>query len=119
MKNNKIEVVERSSGFWLVDDSGPIDKNAGPHATYAKAVKARDSKNLCSKMRDKKEPYEIWQSFDGTWTWNVLRKYQSPAGENKNEFARWFCNVVTPMCPRGELGDVYVREIKSLARQIG
>lgn len=25
---------------------------------------------------------------------------------------RWFCNVVTPIMPNGEMGDVYVSDIK-------
>lgn len=58
-------------------------------------------------MRTKDNPYEVWQG--GDWTWNVLKKWQ--ADDNK-PFGRWFCNVVTPMCPNGELGDVYVSEIK-------
>jgi hypothetical protein len=75
-------------------------------------------KNECLKTRTKDNPYEVWQSYDGSWTWNVLKKWQSPDKEKDNPYARWFCNVVTPMCPRGELGDVYVSEIKSHARKI-
>lgn len=29
-------------------------------------------KNLCSKTRPANDPYEIWRSFDGTWTWYVV-----------------------------------------------
>lgn len=73
------------------------------------------AKNPCGKTRPKDSPYEVWQSPDGSWTWNVLKKYQSPENEAGNPAARWFCNVVTPVCPRGELGDVYVSYIKSQA----
>jgi len=76
------------------------------------------AKNLCGKTRDKSKPYEVWQSHDGSWVWNVLKKYKAPDAESKDPYARWFCNVVTPMCPHGELGDVYVREIKGNARCI-
>jgi hypothetical protein len=72
-------------------------------------------KNLCGKTRKQDNPYEVWQSFDGTWTWNVLKKWQT---DDSKPYARWFCNVVTPICPNGELGDVYVAEIKSNARRI-
>lgn len=72
-------------------------------------------KNECGKTRPANNPYEVWQSFDGTWTWNVLKKWQ--ADDNK-PYARWFCNVVTPIVPEGELGDVYVKDIKSSARKI-
>jgi len=73
-------------------------------------------KNLCGKTRNKNNPYEVWQA--GNWTWNVLKKYQKPSLESKNVYARWFCNVVTPYCPNGELGDVYVKEIKNQAIKI-
>ena len=64
------------------------------------------------------KPIEIWQSADGTWTWEIYRKYQKPEGEEKNPFARWFCKVKTPIVPEGEFGDVYIREIKSVARKV-
>ena len=72
-------------------------------------------KNLCGKTRKRDEAYEIWQSADGSWTWYVLKKWQA---DDDKPYARWFCDVVTPMCPRGELGDVYVSEIKANARRI-
>lgn len=71
-------------------------------------------KNLCGKMRPKSDPYETWVA--GSWTWQVLKKWQ--ADDNK-PYARWFCNVITPMCPNGELGDVYVAEIKAQAQRVG
>jgi hypothetical protein len=73
------------------------------------------AKNLCGKTRDKSDPYEVWQSHDGSWTWHVLKKWQA---DDAKPYARWFCNVVTPMCPYGEMGDVYVQEIKDNARCI-
>ena len=76
------------------------------------------TKNLCSKTVKRENAYEVWQSRDGSWTWYCLKKYQSPDGEAANEYARWFCDVVTPICPDGELGDVYVREIKQNAVKI-
>ena len=72
-------------------------------------------KNLCGKTRPKDQPYEVWESFDGSWTWNVLKKWQV---DDDKPYARWFCNVVTPIVPQGEMGDVYVSEIKSYARKI-
>ena len=76
------------------------------------------SKNECAKTRPKNQPYEVWRSFDGTWTWYVLKKYQTPEKEAINPYASWFCNVVTPFCPFGDLGDVYVRDIKSQAAKV-
>jgi hypothetical protein len=72
-------------------------------------------KNECAKTRPATNPYEIWKSFDGSWTWAILKKWQ--VDDNK-EYARWFCFVTSPFCPRGEMGDVYVSEIKSLATRI-
>jgi len=72
-------------------------------------------KNTQGKMVKRENAYEVWQSLDGSWTWYVLKKWQ--ADDNK-AYARWFCDVVTPMMPEGEMGDVYVQEIKSVAKRI-
>ena len=70
------------------------------------------SKNLCNKTRDVNNPYEIWKSLDDTWEWRVLRKYQNPKNEKKNEYARWFCGVKSPFTyGTFEIGDVYVKDI--------
>ena len=60
-------------------------------------------------------PIEIWESLDKSWRWEVYKKYQKPENEAKNQYARWFCKVFSPICPDGELGDVYVSEIKQYA----
>ena len=70
-------------------------------------------KNLCGKMVKRENAYEVWQA--GDWTWYVLKKWQ--ADDNK-AYSRWFCDVVTPICPDGERGDVYVAEIKEQATRI-
>lgn len=72
-------------------------------------------KNECNKTRPKENPYETWKSNDGSWTWQVLKKYQA---DDDKPYARWFCNVITPFVPNGELGDVYVSEIKELATKV-
>lgn len=73
-------------------------------------------KNECGKTRDKNNPYETWTAKG--WTWLVLKKYQTPEKEALNPHARWFCLVKSPFMPNGEYGDVYVGEIKSVARKI-
>lgn len=73
-------------------------------------------KNECGKMRTKDNPYETWTN--GSWTWKVLKKWQAPDKEATNPYARWFCFVTSPMCPHGEMGDVYVAEIKSQAWKV-
>lgn len=75
-------------------------------------------KNLCGKTVKRENAYEIWQSYDGSWTWFILKKYQSPDKEALNPYARWFCDVVTPMCPSGEMGDVYIKDIINNSKMI-
>lgn len=75
-------------------------------------------KNLCGKMRrtDKGEkPYEIWVSRDGTWKWEVLKKWQA---DDSKPYARAFCAVTSPFTGQPELGDVYISEIKENARLV-
>lgn len=77
------------------------------------------TKNTCGKMVKRENAYEVWQSRDGSWTWYVLKKYQSPEAEAKNVYARWFCDVTSPIVGEGgEMGDVYVSEIKQNAIKI-
>lgn len=75
-------------------------------------------KNLQGKTRKDTNPYEVWVTPDGAWTWYVLKKYQSPDKEKENVYARWFCKVISPITPEGELGDCYVKEIMSVAIRI-
>ena len=67
-------------------------------------------KNLCGKTRPVSNPYETWKA--NGWMWKVLKKWQV---DDAKPYARWFCMVSSPMCPDGEMGDVYVAEIKSVA----
>ncbi|MBV9688972.1 MAG: hypothetical protein JO202_04590 [Ktedonobacteraceae bacterium] len=77
------------------------------------------SVNLCNKTVDRENAYEVWQSPDGKWTWYVLKKYQTPEREEHNPYAKWYCNVVSPMTKdRGETGDCYVYEIKEQAKKL-
>ena len=76
-------------------------------------------KKLTTSQRIKQnKPIEVWRTPDGSWTWEVYRKYQKPEKEAKNPYARWFCRVKSPFVPQGELGDVYVREIKAHAQKV-
>jgi hypothetical protein len=76
------------------------------------------AKNECGKTRPQNDPYEVWRSYDGTWEWHVLKKYQNPERESKNPYAVWFCLVKTPIVPNGEMGDVYVRDITQHAVKV-
>ena len=64
------------------------------------------------------KPIEVWQSFDGSWIWEVYKKYQTPANEAKNPYARWYCKVYSPYVPEGEIGDTYVADIKKYALKV-
>jgi hypothetical protein len=74
------------------------------------------TKNPCGKMRSVNDPYEVWQSYDGQWTWKVLKKWQV---DDSKPFARWFCAVKSPFTfGEYEMGDVYVEEIKQAANKV-
>ena len=71
------------------------------------------SKNLCAKRVEPKDAYEVYATADFSWIHYVLKKYQSPEAEEKNEYARWFCAVSSPMTFGSlDLGDVYAAEVK-------
>lgn len=76
------------------------------------------SKNPCTKRVEPEQAYEVWQSYDESWTYYVLKKYQSPEQEAKNPYARWHCMVQSPATPKGEYGDVYVSSVKSGTHQV-
>ena len=72
-------------------------------------------KNLCSKTVKRENAYEVWRSFDGNWTWYILKKWQA---DDDKPYARWFCDVTSPFTPNGEMGDTYVSEVKANATRI-
>ena len=77
------------------------------------------SKNECAKTRDVEDPYEIWAHDMSGFEWRVLKKYQNAENEAKNEYARWFCAVKSPMTwGSWEYGDVYVKDIKDMGNRI-
>ena len=77
------------------------------------------SKNECAKTRKVDEPYEIWTHELSGFEWRVLKKYQNAENEAKNEYARWFCAVKSPMTwGSWEYGDVYVKDIKDMGNRI-
>ncbi len=105
---------------WILNDEGLYDWAISEGVDVYKSKtfappdfrKAR-AKNPCGKMREPDNPYEIWESADGTWKWYVLKKWQI---DDDKPYARWFCLVKTPFVPEGEMRDVYVAEIKNNAR---
>lgn len=80
-------------------------------------------KNPCAKTVKPEQAYEVWQVKDhpesgGTWTWYVLKKYQTPEREADNPHARWFCFVTSPYTERGDWGDVYITTITAIAHKL-
>ena len=74
------------------------------------------TKNPCAKTVKPDQAYEVWQvenhpDYGGTWTWYVLKKYQSPEREAVNPYARWSCYVTSPYSPHGDYGDTYITTI--------
>lgn len=69
--------------------------------------------NPCAKTVKPAQAYEVYQTFDGACTYYVLRKYQTPTKEAQNPFARWYCMVISPACPKGEYGDSYVSTVRN------
>ena len=81
-------------------------------------MRQKMSKNECNKTRDIDNPYEIWKG-PANFEWRVLKKYQSPENEAKNEYARWFCAVKSDMTYGSfELGDTYVSDIKAYGTKV-
>lgn len=72
-------------------------------------------KNLKAKTRKLENPYEIYKN--GDWEWRVLKHYQAPDAEKKNQYARVFCAVKSNMTYGSyEYGDTYLKDILSYGR---
>lgn len=71
------------------------------------------NKNPCAKKVTPETAYEVWASRDFSWLFYVLKKYQSPEAEEKNQYARWYCATSSPMTYGSlEYGDAYAADIK-------
>ena len=71
-------------------------------------------KNLFAKSATKGNPHAIYQHQD--WTWYVIKTWKHADNEPSDPYARWYCFVTSSMCPKGEYGDVYIRDILEVAR---
>ena len=74
-------------------------------------------KNECNKERRPNNPYEVWghSPLLPDWEWHVLKKWQV---DDTKPHGRWFCLVKSPTVPEGEIGDVYVSDIKDVAQAV-
>lgn len=66
--------------------------------------------NPCGKSRPVDNPYEVWESQHGGWTWHVLKKNQLEKNETPSSI--WFCAVKSPFTYGSwEYGDCYKRDV--------
>jgi len=91
----------------------------------AKEYAKGKGKNPCGKTVSVDEPYEIYKDeielelAGSGFEWRVLKKYQTPAKEAENRFARWFCAVRSPMTfGSWEMGDCYARDVKTYGERV-
>ena len=72
--------------------------------------------NIGKKTVDVDKPY---MTFKGNgFEWRVLKRYQFPQHEKKNNYARWYCAVRSPMTYGSwEYGDTYVSDIKNYSTE--
>ena len=72
--------------------------------------------NIGKKTVDVDKPY---MTFKGNgFEWRVLKRYQFPKHESKNNYARWYCAVRSPMTYGSwEYGDTYVSDIKNYSTE--
>lgn len=70
------------------------------------------SANPYGKSRPVNNPYAVYTSSDGSWTWKVLKLNQRPDMAAKNSYASAFCAVSSPYTYDGyDLGDTYLNDI--------
>tara|TARA_R110000744_G_scaffold56535_1_gene119210 strand:+ start:633 stop:1013 length:381 start_codon:yes stop_codon:yes gene_type:complete len=70
-------------------------------------------KNLLGKSRSIQNPYAIYkgQGPFGNTEMHLLKTYQVPANEVKNQYARWFVAVKSDMTHGSyDMGDSYIRD---------
>ena len=71
------------------------------------------AKNLLGKSRTKETPYAIFKGYGpfGETEMRLLKTYQVPSNEDKNQYARWFVAVKSEMTYGSyDMGDSYIRE---------
>lgn len=68
-------------------------------------------KNLLGKSRKTDNPYAIFKGNGpfGETEMRLLKTYQVPSNEDKNQYARWFVATKTPMTYGSfDMGDSYI-----------
>tara|TARA_R110000823_G_scaffold65896_7_gene154691 strand:- start:407 stop:760 length:354 start_codon:yes stop_codon:yes gene_type:complete len=64
--------------------------------------------------------YKVVTSLCGMYfEWRVLKTYQTKTNEDKNQYARWYCAVKSPMThDQWEYGDTYIKDIMSVGTKL-
>ena len=71
------------------------------------------AKNLLGKSRPIQDPYAIFEGMGpfGDTEMRLIKTYQVPANENKNQYAKWMVAVKSDMTHGSyDMGDSYIRE---------
>jgi len=71
------------------------------------------AKNLLGKSRPAQDPYAIFEGYGplGDTEMRLIKAYQVPANEAKNQYAKWMVAVKTDMTHGSyDMGDSYIRE---------
>ena len=74
---------------------------------------AERQKNLLGKSRNIQKPYAIWkgQGPFGNTEMCLIKTYQVPANEAKNQYAKWMVAVKSDMTHGSyDMGDSYIKE---------
>ena len=71
------------------------------------------AKNLLGKSRPVQDPYAIYEGYGpfGNTEMRLIKTYQVPANECKNQYAKWMVAVKSDMTHGSyDMGDSYIRE---------
>ena len=71
------------------------------------------AKNLLGKSRPVQDPYAIYEGYGpfGNTEMRLIKTYQVPANECKNEYAKWMIAVKSDMTYGSyDMGDSYIRD---------
>jgi hypothetical protein len=71
------------------------------------------------KTANRDAPHAVFRDDRIGWTWRVLKTYAKPQSEALDGYARWMCEVSSPMTwPGSDLGDTYVRDVLRTGRLV-
>ena len=113
-RNYNEKVLERNKMAYKVPTkngytTGELFGGATP-SDIKTIFKTKKPKNLFAKQRPLDNPYEVWESPDGSFETRVLKKNQI---DDDKPYASWFTATKSPYTfGSWEYGDMYVKDIK-------